>query len=164
MAPPKENLAGQVFSKLRVLPSYRYKEQGGKRRIQWLVFCDPALGGCGNECWMSRDSLLNKRTKTKNCKLCINVTHGMSGTPEYVAWVNMMQRCYNPKHDKYKEYGGRGIEVEARWHKFENFYADMGPRPTEEHSLDKMNNYSDYGPNNAVWATKYEQNFNRRSN
>lgn len=159
-----ESLAGREIGKLRVLSSYRKIVVGGKERTQWMVFCDPVLGGCGNYAWMLRDTLVNSKAKTKGCKLCVNKTHGMSNTPEYNAWVNMMQRCYNPKHDKYEDYGGRGIEVEERWHKFENFYADMGPRPTEEHSLDKVSNFDNYGPGNAVWATKYEQNFNRRSN
>lgn len=158
------NMNGMIFGKLRVQSTYRYVEVGTKRRIQWQCLCDPELGGCGIVKWIFRDSLLNKRTKDKCCGVCSNTTHGMTDTVEYRTWLSMMQRCYNPKNPSYEDYGGRGIHVDERWHKFENFYEDMGKRPSKEHSLDKLNNYANYGPGNCKWATIYEQNQNRRSN
>lgn len=84
-------------------------------------------------------------------------------TPEYVAWWSMRQRCNNPKREDYYLYGGRGITVCARWNKFKDFLADMGPKPTRQHSLDRQNNHKGYGPENCRWATPKQQNRNRRN-
>lgn len=86
-------------------------------------------------------------------------------TPEYRAWVGMRQRCENPDNGKYLIYGGRGIKVCDRWQVFENFFADMGSKPTPLHSLDRYPNPNgDYEPANCRWATAGEQSRNRRSN
>ena len=71
-------------------------------------------------------------------------THGMSKTPEYYAWNGMKRRCFNPNHKAYSNYGDRGITVCDRWLNFENFFADMGLKPTPKHSLDRIDNDSDY--------------------
>lgn len=92
-------------------------------------------------------------------------THGHSKrrSPEYVAWATMLQRCNNPKASGYVNYGGRGIRVCARWATFEHFLADVGPRPEGKYSLDRINNERDYEPGNCRWATKQEQQRNRRA-
>jgi hypothetical protein len=88
--------------------------------------------------------------------------HGRYRTPEYFAWDNMRQRCGNPKHPEYKNYGARGIKVCERWKLFINFFADMGERPSPELSLDRINNDGNYEPGNCRWATPKEQANNQR--
>jgi hypothetical protein len=90
--------------------------------------------------------------------------HGLRGSPEYVAWNNMLQRCTNPNHPQYSDYGGRGIKVTSSWiDSFTTFYAEMGPRPSPRHSLDRENNELGYNKNNCRWATPEEQASNKRS-
>jgi hypothetical protein len=74
----------------------------------------------------------------------------------------MRGRCNNPRNAAFKYYGGRGIKVCDEWKSFEQFLADMGPKPNRELSLDRINNNGDYEPSNCRWATKIEQMKNRR--
>jgi hypothetical protein len=81
----------------------------------------------------------------------------MKKTPERESYGAMMNRCYNPNATNYKYYGGRGIKVSERWKgNFQNFRADLGPRPPGC-TLDRINNNGDYEPGNVRWATKIEQ-------
>ncbi len=99
-----------------------------------------------------------------------HTTHGATvnqqTTPEYRAWFGMKQRCYYKTHIQFKDYGGRGIRVCDRWRdSFENFLADMGPRPSRAYSLDRFPDmHGDYEPSNCRWATSSEQHRNRRNN
>lgn len=90
--------------------------------------------------------------------------HGMSKTLEYITWGSMIQRCYDPNHKSYKNYGGRGITVCKRWRdSFTNFYNDMGIKPIGK-ELDRKKNNLDYCLNNCRWITKLQNNRNKRSN
>lgn len=91
-------------------------------------------------------------------------THGRCRTPEYFTWNAMRQRCNNPNDSGFQNYGGRGIRVHEAWESFEAFFADVGPRPTPRHSLDRINNDGDYEPGNVRWATAKEQSSNTRKN
>ena len=83
--------------------------------------------------------------------------------PERANWRAMIYRCTNPKHVHFVDYGGRGIKVCDRWmQSFADFYADMGPRPSPRHSLDRFpDSRGNYEPGNVRWATWEEQTRNR---
>lgn len=86
-------------------------------------------------------------------------------SPEYRSWMHMKTRCLNPRHIAYHRYGGRGIKICKRWLEgFENFLADLGPRPSSKHTLDRIDNDGDYEPSNVRWGTLAEQNNNRSDN
>ena len=91
--------------------------------------------------------------------------HRLSHIPEYSNWQAMKSRCYNTKNKKYPRYGGRGIKVCDKWfNSFEAFYSDMGPRPTTDHTIDRINNDGNYKPSNCKWSTPLEQAYNRENN
>ena len=98
----------------------------------------------------------------RNGKPEIIKTHGMSKYKEYSVWETMKARCYNSNVKAYKYYGARGISVCDRWLQgIENFYSDMGKRPTDKHDIDRIDSNGNYEPNNCRWATKTQNSRNR---
>ncbi len=151
------NLTGQTFGRLTVIAPVGRKH----KQVQWLCICD-----CGTEHVTITPSLKKGDTKSCGC-LTTDVmkkrmtTHGMTHTPEFRAWLHMKGRCNNPNHKRYKDWGGRGIEY--RYESFEDFYADVGDKPSPELSIDRKNNDGHYERGNCRWATAKQQANNRRS-
>lgn len=132
------------------------------RTATWLCRCD-----CGNETVVSGHHLRRKSGNTESCGCGQGrkTSHGMIHTTEYQSWQGMRARCNNPTNAAFGNYGGRGITVCERWqNSFENFFADMGEKPSPDHSLDRQDNNLGYSPENCRWATAAQQNNNSRNN
>lgn len=108
--------------------------------------------------------IIPRKNPLVNSDRVTNFKHGMIRTPEYHAWIAMKDRCLNPNSANYQHWGGRGVTVYAPWvSDFMVFYAYVGPKPTPYHSLDRYpNRDGNYEPGNVRWASKREQNLNRR--
>jgi hypothetical protein len=152
------DIIGKRFGNLVVVKRHHVKDK------YWHFYkckCD-----CGGTAVFYRNLLVSGKKTHCGC-LFVNpcVTHGLSHTPEYETWLNMVYRCTRKEYKIYKNYGGRGIKVCDRWlNSFENFYADMGVKPSQKHSLEREDNDGNYCPENCKWATRDIQNRNHRRN
>lgn len=157
------DLVGKKYGRINVIAKIgknKYKQ------ILWQCICD-----CGNE-RIYTSSYLKSKAHSCGCYFVeimgySHKSHGLSKKiPEYAAWENMKRRCYYSKGNRYSHYGARGVSVCAQWiNSFEQFLADMGKRPTSQHSLDRYpNKDGNYEPGNCRWATSAQQNRNYSRN
>ena len=156
------SIAGQRFGRLVAQHEVEPNKHGHRR---WACVCD-----CGGEKVVLQEQLRKDRCKSCGC-LHREVTqkmlrtHGGTGTGEFSVYRNMIARCYIKSSSHYENYGGRGIRVFAEWRGrggFERWLRHIGPRPSESHSIDRINNNRDYEPGNVRWATDAQQSRNKR--
>lgn len=151
-----EEMVGRKFGKLTVIDKGRTTSAGN---ILWLCECE-----CGNTTHRSKSSLRANPNLSCGCYHKHNhgiVKHGMARTPTHGVWDAMKQRCLNPNNIAFANYGGRGISVCDRWKTFSNFHDDMGEKPPGM-ELDRIDVNGNYEPGNCRWATKKENNRNKR--
>jgi len=154
---------GDKFNRLTAVRFIEKRERG---RQYWLFRCK-----CGKDKVIMADYVKNGRSKSCGClqKEWAKIngknkkTHGMSGSKTYFAWRNMLNRCFNKKIPKYKNYGKRGIRVCDRWLKFENFYEDIG-NITAEKTLDRIDVNKNYCKENCRLVSMKIQQNNRSNN
>lgn len=125
----------------------------------WLLEC-----ACGKQLLANNKSIDSGRRRHCGCKNKRRTIHGLSYEPIYGTWHGMLDRCYRKNHKAYKDYGARGIKVCDRWrNSVKAFAEDIGPRPSNRHTLDRYpNTDGDYEPGNVRWATWEQQAATRR--
>jgi len=154
MARNRKDITGLKFNMLTVL---EVKSYGVKK--QCVCRCD-----CGKLKEFLAPNIVSGHTKSCGCLSSrLRNMHGFSDSAEYRAWVAMKDRCHNKNNTHYSCYGGRGISVCEEWRlSFLSFIADLGERPSINHSIDRIDVNGNYEKNNCRWATREQQRDNKQ--
>lgn len=156
------NQTGKDFGRLTVIEYAGYTNANGRTISAWKCRCT-----CGTELVVRLDSFrINSRCtcaeiaarKKRVVPSCVKSVR----TPEYVAYKGARKRCQNPNCKSFADYGGRGIQF--RFATFDDFLAEVGPRPSPLHSVDRIRTEGHYETGNVKWSTRAEQNSNKRNN
>jgi hypothetical protein len=160
------DITGQRFGRLTaVAPA----GSSGREGVLWGCLCD-----CSASLNVTAKKLRSGNTKSCGCLVRDTTvarnktasTHGHTvsrrPTATFTTWVNMIQRCTNPEHNSFKDYGGRGIEVCLRWQDFQNFLDDMGVKPSGT-QIERNDNNQGYNTENCEWVTPLANSNNRRT-
>jgi hypothetical protein len=155
------DFTGQKFGRLTVLSRAPNMAPG---KTFWRCLCD-----CGAHAVFRADQF--GRTPNASCG-CYNIelakarltTHGRSHLPEYRIWAGIKSRCTRPSSAAFHKYGAKGVTVCDRWLTFANFFEDMGPRPSPQHTIDRIDGSKGYEPGNCRWATPTQQQRNLKNN
>jgi hypothetical protein len=151
----EDPMIGKVFGRLTVVGREGNSARGER---PYRVGCT-----CGEETVVQGRHLRDGRTKSCGCLQRERVTkHSGSESLEYESWRCMKQRCNNPNHPDYPNWGGRGIGYCERWESFTNFRDDMPLKPSPAHELDRIDPHKDYTPENCRWAVPILQAHNKR--
>ena len=156
------DISNKVYGRLTAISRSLKKSKGTD--IRWLFICE-----CGNKKILNKYQVISGRTVSCGCyyekvRGMGNFKHGLSYTSTYSSWHGMLQRCYNPNSAAAKWYSKKGIEVSEDWKSFNNFYRDMGEKPSPNHSIERIDGSKGYSKNNCKWATIQEQNNNKSNN
>jgi len=156
------NLSGRIFGRLTALSV----ERSHPRYDMWRCRCECGVESIARATHLTAGKIRSCGCLMKDLMSETRSTHGCSRigkmTPEYSVWRGIKCRTRNTRTKSYKNYGGRGIEMCNRWNDFTNFLSDMGPRPSKNHSIDRIDVNGNYEPDNCRWATMKEQMRNTR--
>lgn len=159
------DLIGQRFTRLVVVSR---AENDGRGEARWHCICD-----CGNAATQNSKNLRRGLVRSCGCLRreqatamgAAGRTHGMTASSEYRIWRGAVKRCHDPDCPAYRNYGARGIHVAQEWRtNFKAFFDHIGPRPSSDYTLDRIDNDRGYEPGNVRWATYETQGNNRRTN
>lgn len=159
----KIDIAGARFGRLVALKQNGFDESPSRKHLKWDCVCD-----CGNLFSARLNSLRSGGLQSCGCikrGATHKITHNMTKTAEYQTWARVKSRCLNKNNQDYYLYGGRGIKICDEWaSSFEQFYKDMGDRPKDMTSIDRIESNGDYCKSNCRWANDEIQSRNKRNN